>query len=305
MIYFALPGLYEHFGVNQALINFKQTNPEYFLDWDFGAIYGNFQFCIWDGGRIFGNWYQQASLDQIIFVNNFLSNNKVPLRMIFTNPIITEQYYYDNFCNLVTKICESPLNELVVNSEGLENYLRENYPQYNFISSTTKCKSNPKDSFAEFSKNYKYICLDYNLNRNEKYLQSFPSELKPKVELLVNAICPPGCPNRANHYVANGLSALNYGVGYAIDCNITTSNLHPNTFQYKNNLYPEELYGHYSQDLGITYFKLEGRTFSDLDLILNYTRYLVKPDFKYEFISKIFETSQLYNKEFNKLRELT
>ena len=40
-----------------------------------------------------------------------------------------------------------------------------------FISSTTKCKSNPEESFKEFSKDYKYICLDYNLNRNESYLQ--------------------------------------------------------------------------------------------------------------------------------------
>ena len=304
MIYFALPGLYEHFGVNQALINLKSSNPEFFLDWDFGAIYGNFQFCIWDGGRIFGN-YTQASFTQVNFVKDFLNNNNIPLRMIFTNPIITEEYYYDHFCNLITQICEDSLNELVVNSEGLENYLRTNYPKYNFISSTTKCKSNPEDSFKEFSKNYKYVCLDYNLNRNEKYLQSFSDDLKPKIELLVNAICPPGCPNRAKHYIANGLSMLNYGIDYSIDCKITNGNLHPNTFAYKNNLYPEELYGHYSQDLGITFFKLEGRTFSDLDLILNYARYLVKPEYQYEFISQIFEISQIFNREFNKLKELT
>lgn len=304
MIYFALPGLYEHFGVNQALINLKQSNPEFFLDWDFGAIYGNFQFCIWDGGRVFGN-YTQASYAQVNFVKDFLNNNNIPLRMIFTNPIITEEYYYDHFCNLVTQICEDSLNELVVNSEGLEDYLRANYPKYNFISSTTKCKSNPEDSFKEFSKNYKYVCLDYNLNRNEKYLQSFPDDLKPKIELLVNAICPPGCPNRAKHYIANGLSVLNYGLDYSIDCKITYGNLHPNTFAYKNNLYPDELYNHYSQDLGITFFKLEGRTFSDIDLILNYARYLVKPEYQYEFISQMFEISQTFNQEFNKLKELT
>lgn len=304
MIYFALPGLYEHFGVNQALINLKQSNPEFFLEWDFGAIYGNFQFCIWDGGRVFGD-YTQASYAQVNFVKDFLNNNNIPLRMIFTNPIITEEYYYDHFCNLITQICEDPLNELVVNSEGLENYLRTNYPKYSFISSTTKCKSNPEDSFKEFNKAYKYVCLDYNLNRNEKYLQSFPAELKPKVELLVNAICPPGCPNRAKHYIANGLSVLNYGIDYSIDCKITNGTLHPSVFAYKNNLYPEELYGHYSQDLGITFFKLEGRTFGDLDVILNYARYLVKPEYQYEFISQMFEISQQFNKEFNKLKELT
>lgn len=304
MIYFSLPGLYEHFGVNQALIDLKTSNSEMFLDWDFGAIYGNFQFCIWDGGRIFFK-YNQASFEQINFVKDFLQDKQIPLRMIFTNPVITEEYYYDHFCNLVTKICEDPLNELVVNSEGLEQYLRDTYPQYNFISSTTKCKSNPKDSFAEFTKDYKYVCLDYNLNRNEKYLQSFPDDLKPKIELLVNAICPPGCPNRAKHYTANGLSMLNYGItSYGINCQIRNGTLHPNTFAYKNNLYPEELYGHYSQDLGITYFKLEGRTFSDLDLILNYARYLVKSEYQYEFISQIFDLTNKYNDKFNDLRKL-
>lgn len=71
MVKFILPGLYEHFGVNQSLIQLKQSNPEFFKDWDFGAIYGNFQFCIWDGGRIFSK-YNQASYEQIIFVRNFL-----------------------------------------------------------------------------------------------------------------------------------------------------------------------------------------------------------------------------------------
>ena len=303
MTYFALPGLYEHFGVNQTLIDLKNTNPEFFLNWDFGAIYGNFQFCIWDGGRVFTN-YQQTSFEQIQYVKDFLKDNKIPLRMIFTNPIVTEEYYYDRFCNLVTEICEDSLNELVINSEGLESYLRKEYPQYNFISSTTKCKSNPEDSLKELSKDYKYICLDYNLNRNEEYLKSIPNDLRKKVELLVNAICPPGCPNRSKHYIANGLSMLGYEKDYAIDCKIKKSNLHPDTFKYKNNLYPEELYEYYPNNFGITFFKLEGRTFSDLDVILNYARYLVKPEYQYIFISEMFRGTELCNEEFNKLRQL-
>ena len=33
MIKFILPGLYEHFGLNQSLIQLKQSHPEFFEDW--------------------------------------------------------------------------------------------------------------------------------------------------------------------------------------------------------------------------------------------------------------------------------
>lgn len=304
MVKFILPGLYEHFGVNQSLIQLKQSNPEFFETWDFGAIYGNFQFCIWDGGRIFGK-YTQASYEQIIFIRNFLLQNNIPLRMIFTNPIVEEIHYYDNFCNLIARLCEHPNNEIVINNEGLEQYLRTNYPQYSFISSTTKCLNRPEDSRNELQKDYKYICLDYNLNHNETFIKSLSQDLIPKVEILVNAICPPGCPNRHDHYVANGVSVLNYNTHYGINCNIVKSNLHPSTFSFKNNLSPEEIYGHYSQELNISCFKLEGRTFNDLELALNYARYLVKSEYQFEFISAIMELTEINNKNFDELRKLT
>jgi len=40
---------------------------------------------------------------------------------------------------MVTEICENELNEIVINSPILEDYLRDKYPKYKFISSTTKC----------------------------------------------------------------------------------------------------------------------------------------------------------------------
>lgn len=40
---FMLPGLYEKFHVNQALIHLMDTNPDMFYDnIEIGAIYGNF-----------------------------------------------------------------------------------------------------------------------------------------------------------------------------------------------------------------------------------------------------------------------
>ena len=101
MIKFALPGLYEHFTINQALILLKREKPEMFKEWDIGAVYGNFQFCIWDGGRIFGS-YNQACLEEVEYISSFYNKVQVPMRFVYTNPVLQEEHLYDKFSNLVT-----------------------------------------------------------------------------------------------------------------------------------------------------------------------------------------------------------
>ena len=115
---------------------------------------------------------------------------------------------------MVMKTVENEINEIVVNNLELENYIRKNYPKFSIISSTTKCLKDPNKSLDELKKDYKYVCLDYNLNKNWEYLNTIPEELKNKTEFLVNAICPPNCPNRKEHYRLNGLSHLNFGKSY-------------------------------------------------------------------------------------------
>ncbi|MGN1342698.1 MAG: hypothetical protein ACI4VL_05760 [Bacilli bacterium] len=44
------------------------------------------------------------------------------------------------------------------------------------------------------NQNYKFICLDYNLNHNWTFLDSLNPEEKEKTEFLINPICGPGCP---------------------------------------------------------------------------------------------------------------
>lgn len=294
---FMLPGLYEKFHVNQALIHLMDTNPDMFYDnIEIGAIYGNFQFCSWDGGRIFES-YIPASYEKICHIRDFMKDRKIPLRLIYTNPEVKETDYYEHFNNLVTALCEDSNNELVVNSEGLESYLRDHYPSYKFISSTTKCKTKPEDSLKELEKGYYLVCLDYNLNKNTTFLERIPEETKPKVELLINAICPPGCPNRKEHYRLNGLSHLQAGRVYTIPC-IIDGDLNANkTIHYHNNLTIEDINNYYLPN-GFFNFKLEGRTLSDLNIICCYARYLVKPEYIYEFITAMDEFAKNYKQAF-------
>jgi hypothetical protein len=224
-IKFLLPGFYEHFVLFKEFISFRENHLQYFYkDTEIGACYGNFQLCPWDGGRIFFK-SQQASYEKIVEIRDYFKSKNIPIRLIYTNPIIEEKDLHNHFCNLVTGLCEDENNEIVVNSTLLENYLRNKYPKYKYISSTTKCLTNPTDSQAELAEDYFMVCLDYNLNHNMEFLKKIPEENKSKTEFLVNAICPAGCPNRKEHYRLNGISSLNMTRPYHISCGITTSTL--------------------------------------------------------------------------------
>lgn len=282
----AVPGLWEHFQLIKNTVQFMETNPAAARpNVSIGAVYGNFQYCIWDGGRIFPN-FNFASFEDIVEIKDYFNKKNIPIRLVFTNPMIDkEEQLKDRFCNLTARLCESELNEIVVNSPLLESYLREYYPKYNFISSTTKC-SNWEEALKEIdSDKYKYVCLDYNSNRLTDKLFNLIQNQKDKVEFLCNAICPPGCPNRKEHYRLNGLYYLNYMKPYSIECSIKTDTIHPNTMAYKNNLSPEDIEKYSNK--GFSMFKLEGRTLNDKEVALNLARYLFKPEWQYIYLNEM------------------
>jgi hypothetical protein len=154
------------------------------------------------------------------------------MRFTFTSPNVSEEECFNRYNNMVLKLCEDNKNEIIINSPILEKYIKENYPKYNFISSTTKCIKDMnliRDEIKNSS--YKLVCLDYNLNKNKDFLLSFTEEEREKVEFLINSICPPGCPNRKNHYELNGLFGKTFGKNYPMrECLVTNSNLYPNNY---------------------------------------------------------------------------
>lgn len=288
MIKFAIPGLYEHKELNQNLITLINSNPQFFREnIKIGAVYGNFQFSTWDGGRTFLK-YKQASKEEIEDLQNIYNNKfNIPMRFVFTNTEIEERDCYDRFNNLVLEICHNSINEVVINSPILENYIRKTYPKYKIISSTTKCLKEKEIIFNEIN-NYHLVCLDYNLNKNWNFLNSIPKNQRNKIEILVNAICPAGCPYRKEHYKLNSLYHLSYGKKIHLpNCLINSNTLAPE-LEKKNNLSINDIYEKYSKESFI-YFKLEGRTLSTFELILNYAKYLAKPEYVL-FISQILSS---------------
>ena len=290
---YMIPGLYEHYQMNIIFLEFYKYHPEFFNDnINMRAIYGNFQFCSWDGGRIFMGSNSHATKEQIQTLQKIYNNElNIPMRFIFTNKLIEEKDCYDRFNNLVLELCCNDMNEIVINSPILEEYLRKNYPNYKFISSTTKCLTDLENAKKEINNpNYILTCIDYNLNKNYSFLESLNPEEKAKTELLVNAICGPGCPNRAQHYTLNSLYALNYGKLYNMkNCAIEHKNLYPT--QNKLVINPEEIDDYYYPN-GFNNFKLEGRTFPVIEHLLNLVKYMVKSEYQMYVIAQLMD---MYN----------
>lgn len=307
MINFALPGMYEHYNILIPLCSLFKLHPEFFNDnVNISAVYGNFQFCAWDGGRIFDfNKYSHATkeeIEQLLYIYN--KELKIPIRLIFTTALNDNNLCHSYFDNFVASLCQNEMNELVVSSESLEQYLRNHYPQYSFISSTTKCL-NATEFKEELNKDYKYICLNYNLNKNLDMLTQVPEEKRIKLEFLINAICPPGCPSRKKHYKLNSLFSESYGKIYALgECGIIKSNSYP--LNYTNNFNFDELIEY--EKLGFQNFKLEGRTFRPESLILELVKYLIKPQYQFyiiEFLLRITENFNIYNYSLDKFKNVS
>lgn len=285
-IKFIIPNLYENYEQNIKFLTYFKEHPECFYDnIEIEAVYGNFQFCIWDGGRIF-NSYRQSTKEEIISITDRYNELGITTRLVFTNTELKEKDYYNRFCNEILNICANKNTDIVINNEGLKNYIHNIYPSYNFISSTTKCL-NEQDLREELNKDYKMVCLDYNLNKNKTMLESLDENQRNKCEFLVNAICNPACPFRKNHYRLNSIFYLNYGKEYKMDgCNIVYGILHPTMINSKNNLTIEEIKNYYIPN-HFNHFKLEGRSLSWTENLCNYIRYMVKPEYQLYVISEL------------------
>lgn len=268
-----------------------KENPEKFYDnIQIGAVYDSFPATIWSGGRI--NHYPPIPKYKIESTISMFNQLGVPVRFPWTNSQITEKYLNDPLCNLIMTIANTGENEVIVNSPILEDYLRETYPNFKYISSTTKCLKNNSEIIKELPKYYLTV-LDYSKNHDMDFLSSLSVNDKNKIELLVNSYCSPDCAFRKKHY--EGVSRINIGESINI-----SEYVHPNcithkvnfldTLNYSCTITKEQLYNTYTP-MGFKHFKIEGRTFNPCDVIESYIYYLVKPEYKDEIRLKLLRVA--------------
>ncbi len=289
---FHLPDFASQFKFNYVFAAMIKNCPHYFREGvEIASIYGTFPQSLWNGGRTVPG---KCNMDFVRGVINTLGRNGIPMRFTFTNPMIEEKHLSDRFCNEVLKLADNGINEVIVNSPLLEDYIRRTYPNYKLTSSTCKRITDPEKLREEMEKDYSVVVMDYDLNNKFDILEKLPH--KEKMEILVNACCDPACKKRTEHYRQLGLQQIavcehvakypdkpfrlsEHGITN-MNCNCAERSI----FDIKGlstHVTPDDIWEKYIP-MGFEQFKIEGRTASRLNLIETYLYYMVRPEFKEE-----------------------
>lgn len=269
-IQFYLPDFYNKFALNELIINMINEYPECFYDnIEIGAVYGCFPGSLWNGGRVCPGYTRK---NQILCILKEYNDRGIPCRFTFTNSLLEERHLYDTFCNMCLEIADNGLNEVLVNSPLLEEYIRKNYPNYKIILSTTREIKTVEEIEKEAEKDYYVVVLDKSFNNTDKLLQL---SNRGKYEILVDSFCMDSCPNSTNHYREVSRAQLNFESADFPMCSAINRDFYE-FFRNETFITVEDIYGKYSE-MGYNKFKLDGRAFNVYTVIESYMYYLVKP----------------------------
>ncbi|MCQ2468228.1 MAG: hypothetical protein MJ100_00275 [Ruminococcus sp.] len=286
---FHLPDFSGNFKLNLLFAEMLKHKPEFFREGvEIASFYGVFPPSIWNGGRTQGGVVDKTFVKSVIKAFN---DRGIPLRFTFTNPALEKKHLSDNFCNMVMSMADNGLNEAIVMSPLLEDYIRRNYPNYKLTSSTCKRITDPEKLKEELGKDYSIVVVDYDFNNNFEVLEKLPR--KQDCELLVNACCEPNCPRRSAHYHSIGVQQIAYNEHIKKYPNVPfdadkydTEHFRDCPFSQRGIFEIRKLRTHISPDdiwekyvpMGFEQFKIEGRTASPVNVLETYMYYMAKPE---------------------------
>ncbi len=302
---FHLPDFSGNFKLNLLFADMLKNRPDFFREGvEIASFYGVFPPCIWNGGRPQGGMTDKNFIKAVIKTFN---DRGIPLRYTFTNLMLEKKHLSDERCNMVLNLSNNGLNEAIVASPVLEDYLRRNFPKFKLTSSTCKRLNTEEALLAELEKDYHIVVLDYDFNNNFEVLEKLPR--KKDIELLVNACCEPECPRRLEHYKSIGVQQIAYcehikkypNLPFDAD-KYDTDNFRNcpfakrGTFEIrglKTHISPDDIWEKYIP-MGYEQFKIEGRTASPINVLETYMYYMAKPECRDEarfFLLKAMENT--------------
>lgn len=273
-IYWHLPGFCYFRLLNQVLMNLMKDYPDCFREgYCIGSVYGTFPGAIWNGGRaVFGI----TGKDDIAAILKIYNSRGIPVQFTWTNSLLEEKHVYDTYCNLIMKLADNGMNQVLVNQPVLEDYIRRNYPDFKLISSTTKRITDVKGLREELDKDYFLVVLDYDLNHNEEVLSAIQDKAD-RIEILVNEVCYPGCPKRSEHYRQQSRMQLEYDINTSFPCPNKTRERKFAECKDRPAFISNEQIQQYA-DQGFVNYKIVGRGMP-MDFVKeSYLYYLVKDD---------------------------
>lgn len=279
--YFHLPGLFEFFDFYKVFLPVFFEHKEWFHEWcHISSIYGSPSDCLWAGGRV---GFGQNGIHREVF--DLCQKYGISARLTFSNSLLQDTHLTDKKCNELCRFFQkkgSVPNGIILHSDLLLDYLKKNYPEFYFVSSTTKVLTDFKDFEAELSRpEFSFVVPDFRLNKDFSNLQSLSQSQKDKTEFLLNECCWIKCNQRKMCYENVSKKALGIkcpdhkctapegNQGYVF----SKAMKNPAFISLKN---IQETY----LPMGFSNFKIEGRSLGSALILEFLLYYMTKPEYQ-------------------------
>ncbi len=309
-IYYHLPGLFEFYDLYKAFLPLWREHRKYFYDWcEIGSIYGAPSDCIWGGGRVgFGDAEPRK-------VAELMKEYGISARLTFSNSLIREEHLDDKKCNKLCQLFESSAdsnagemrenpdvrktrtlqNGVIVHSDLLLNYIKSKYPNFYFVSSTTKVITDFEQFEAELDRDeFRYVVPDFRLNKQFDKLNTLTNEQKQKVEFLCNECCWFGCYDRKKCYENVSQKSL----GEKCEDHVCVSPTAQRGYRFSDAMKNPGFIGiadiqNIYAPAGFQHFKIEGRSLGSALILEFLLYYMTKPEHQLKVREEIYLDSTL------------
>lgn len=291
--YYHLPGLFEFYDLYSVFLPLFRGHREYFYDWcEIGSVYGAPADCVWGVGRVgFGEHEPREVL-------KLMQEYGVSSRLTFSNSLLCAEHLSDRKCNALCALfgeSKEPRNGVIIHSDILLEYLKKRYPEFYFVSSTTKVLTDFRQFVHELEReDFSFVVPDFRLNKEFDKLNSLSASQKNKVEFLCNECCWFGCTDRKNCYEnvsrknlgencpEHRCKAPNAGNGYRF----SEAMKNPGFISVNDirNVY---------LPMGFSNFKIEGRGLGSAVVLEFLLYYMTKPEYQLNVREEIYLDSML------------
>lgn len=317
---FHLPGLFEFYDFYKEFLPLYREHREYFYDFvKIGSIYGAPSDCLWGGGRVgFGD-------DNAEDIRNLLIEYGISARLTFSNSLLREEHLSDVKCNRLlecfggeslSRACESfsraytkrkvsedskntdsaaLKNGIIIYSDLLLDYIKEKYPEFYFVSSTTKVITDFDEFIEELEReDFKYVVPDFRLNKRFDELSKIDESLKGKVEFLCNECCDFSCADRKACYenVSRKCLLENCGDHVCKSGGAESGYVFSKAMKNPSFIGINDIVNTYLP-MGFSEFKIEGRSLGSAILLEFILYYMTKPEYQLNVREHIYLDSSL------------
>jgi len=278
-VFYHLPGLFEFYDLYKVFLPLFREHREYFYDWcEIGTIYGAPSDCIWGGGRVgFGD----AAPDRVA---SLMREYGISACLTFSNSLLATQHLTDRKCNALCKLFErsGPVqNGVIIHSDLLLEYIRSNYPDYYFVSSTTKVLTDFQQFENELNRDdFRFVVPDFRLNKDISKWNRLTAVQKKKVVFLCNECCWEGCYDRRQCYENVSRKCL----GEQCEDHICVAPDAKKGYRFSDAMKKpyfigtEEIRKIYAPQ-GFSHFKIEGRSLGSAIVLEFLLYYLTRPEY--------------------------